>query len=77
MLKRPIDYSTSTSETSQNVYIFVFISSVFEVSIFERCFFDAVRNQTSSIRYLCRINQRRSKDHQKNMSSERDLSFDL
>ena len=39
------DSLTLTSETDENLYLFVFISSL-EVCIYVQYFFDAVRNQT-------------------------------
>ena len=48
------DYSTS--ETSENVYLSVFISS-FVVCIYVQYFFDVVRNQTQRI--SVRVNQKK------------------
>ena len=49
-LKKHTDSATSTSETSENVFVFVFISFVsFRVCIYLQYFFEAVRNQTENI----------------------------
>ena len=49
-LKKHTDSATSTSETSENVFVFVFISFVsFRVCIYLQYFFEAVRSQTENI----------------------------
>ena len=49
MYQRDMDSSTSSSETSKNVFLFVFISLFvsFEVCKNMQHFFDSVRNQAS------------------------------
>ena len=70
--------TTSTSEASENAYLFVFIPSrvSFGVWIYVQYFFVAVRNQTSNKKYLLKLIRRKSKIHEKNISGESSLSFD-
>ena len=72
-----MDSSTSTSEISEKVYLFVFISSnvFFVVCIFVQYFFDAVKNQFSNKKYILELIKKGSKVHEKNLSRERFLKF--
>ena len=72
-----MDSSTSTSETSENVFLLVFISSLvfFGVRIHEKYFFHKLKNQTSNGRPILELFKKRSKLHQRNMSRESALNF--
>ena len=53
-----MDFSTSASETSENLILFVFISSfsfLFGVCICVQYFFDKLRNQTSNRKYVLEL----------------------
>ena len=65
-----MDSSTLTSETSENLFLFVFISLFvyFGACIYVDHFFDAVENQTSKRKYLLELIKRRSKVYQKNVT---------
>ena len=74
-LKRPQDFPTSLSETSENVCLLIFISVIlwfvsFGVCIYIHYFFDVVRNK------LLELIKRRSKVQEKNMLCEHALNFD-
>ena len=73
-----MDYPTSTSDTSETVYLLAFISSFisFGVRIHLQYFFDGVRNQFSNSKYLFKLIETRSKVHAKNLLRERVLNFD-
>ena len=70
--------ATPTSETGENLCLFVFISSFvsFGVCIYVQYFLDVMRNQTLNKKYLPELRKRRSKVHEKNISRERALNFD-
>ena len=53
------DFSTSVSETSENVYLFVFISWL--VSFYTQYFFDVVRNKLQTISIYTRVNKKKIK----------------
>ena len=70
-LHKKQDFSTSTSETSENVYLFVsrfmigFLWSLYLYTLFLLMY-----------KYLLELIQRRSKVREKNMSCESTLNFD-
>ena len=72
-LKKRKDSLTSTSKTSENVFIVCFLCNMFLGTIFVWCseeiiiFLDAVRNQTSNRKCLLESFKRRSKVHQENI----------
>ena len=66
-----MDSSTSTPDTNENVFIFIFIASF----ILECVYMFAVGNQILNRTHLLKLIKRRSKVHQRNMSQERSLTF--
>ena len=70
--------ATPASETGENLYLFVFISSFVSIGvcIYVQYFLDVLRNQTLNKKYLPELLKRRSRVHEKNMSHERALNFD-
>ena len=71
-------FSTSISETSENVYLFVFISWLvsFGVCMYIQWFFDVVINKHQTISICTRVNRKKIKVQDKNMSCTRALNFD-
>ena len=72
---RKQDFSTSISESSENLCLFIFISVTWWLILFGVCFyiwyfFNVVKNK------LLELIKRRSKVQQNKMSSERALNFD-
>ena len=70
LLGQKQDFSTSISETSENVYLFVFISWLvsFGVCIYIQYFFDVVRNKLQTKNIYARVDEKKIK------SSRRDVS---
>ena len=58
-LKGTLIPSMSASETSENLFVFIFICSI--VSFEVQYFFDSVRNQASNRKYLLELIKRRLK----------------
>ena len=67
---KKLDFSTSISETSENV-CFDFMTVSFGVCIHIKYFFDVMRNKTPNSKCLLKLIKRRSKVQKKNMSCER------
>ena len=76
--KEQHDSSKSASETNENVYILVFVSSI-GACISVQHFFDAVENQTSKKIYVyiyLELMKKTSKVYEKNIPTSRSLNLD-
>ena len=67
---KKLDFSTSVSETSENV-CFDFMTGFFWSLFHIKYFFDVMRNKSPNSKCLLKLIKRRSKVKKKNMSCER------
>ena len=74
--KRQQDSSISVSETNENVYILVFISSIRVCTAFLRCSGKANFKKKKGKDIYLQLIKKRSKVHEKNMLNNRSLNLD-